>query len=333
MPWDLLGPMFAYGRSIVAVNVLSVIVHHSDLLIVARLLGVTALGFYQMAAKVPEMTITLLVRAVSYVLFPALSRVHAQGRNPAETYLTTLQGVGLVTIPAAVVLVLMAGPLVLLLFGARWIPSVPVVQALSVMACLRALGTHAGDLLKASGRPGALVVLASVKAVVLIPALILAAQGGMVSVAVAMAAITAATTTLDLAVACLYTGTSGWSVLASMRPGVAGGVAVAAGLALVDAGLPAVTAPARVAASLAAALVTCVWAVRVANPEMFADVLFRGRQLAGWMRWQGGRRPESDPRPATTCQESVSTPEPTTSSSRVLGGARWELSTRPPHVQ
>src|SRR5687768_8838101 len=53
MPWSMAGPMFRYGRSIVALNMLSALVHHSDLLIVARLLGVTALGFYQMAAKIP----------------------------------------------------------------------------------------------------------------------------------------------------------------------------------------------------------------------------------------------------------------------------------------
>lgn len=285
IPWDLLGPMFAYGRSIVAVNLLSVLVHHSDLLIVARLLGVTALGFYQMAAKIPEMTITLLVRGVSHVLFPALSRVYAQGKNPAEAYLRTLQGVGMVTIPAAAVLAMMAEPLVFILFGARWLPSVPVVQALTIVACLRALGTHAGDLLKASGRPGALVALATVKALVLIPALILAAQGGMVAVAIAMAAITAVTMTLDIAVACLYTRTSGWSVVASIRPGVVGGVAVAAGLVLVDAGLPTLTAPSRVAVSLAVALATYACAVRIASPEIFSQVLLHGRQLAA----RGGR--------------------------------------------
>ena len=284
MPWDLIGPMFGYGRSIVAVNVLSVVVHHADLLIIARLLGVTALGFYQMAAKIPEMSITLLVRAVSSVLFPALSRIHAQGRNLSETYLATLEGVGLVTVPTAVVLVTMAEPLVLIFFGATWIPAVPVVRALAVVACLRALGTHAGDLLKACGRPGTLVVLAAVKAAVLIPTLILAGRGGMVAVGLAMAGVTAVTMTLDIAVACPYTRTSGWAVLASLRPGAAGGVAVFAGLALVDAGLPATTPSTAVAVSLATALATYLCMVRVATPELYGQALLYGRQAAARMR-------------------------------------------------
>jgi O-antigen/teichoic acid export membrane protein len=293
MPWDLVRPMFAYGRSIVAINVLSAIVHHSDLLIVARLLGVTALGFYQMAAKIPEMTITLVVRAVSCVLFPALSGEHAQGRNPAETYLTTLQGVGLVTIPAAVGLVVMAEPLVFILFGARWAPSIPLAQALTVVACLRALGTHAGDLLKASGRPAALVVLASIKAVLLIPALVLAADGGMVTVAQAMVVVTMTTVTLEIAVVCLLTRMSGWSVLASMKPGVAGGAALAGALALVDASLPAVAAPLHVPVSVVIGFAAYGWAVRVVSPEIYGQMRLLGRRLISRDKGETARLPES----------------------------------------
>jgi PST family polysaccharide transporter len=280
MPFDLVRPMFAYGRSIVAVNVLAVIVHHSDLLIVARLLGVTALGFYQMAAKIPEMTITVLVRAVSSVLFPALSRLHSQGRNAAETYLATLEGVALVTIPAAVVLILMAEPLVLILFGPMWAASIPVVQALTAMACVRALGTNAGDLLKAAGRPGTLVVLAAIKAAVLIPTLLLSAGGGMVTVALAMAAVTAATAILDIAVACLSTGTPGWSVLGSMRPGIATGATIATGLAVVNVWLPPVTPPVKVAVALAIGAAGWMGTVHVVKPALHVQMLLLARRLA-----------------------------------------------------
>jgi lipopolysaccharide exporter len=284
LPRDLVRPVFAYGRSIVAVNVLSVVVHHSDLLIVARVLGVAALGFYQMAAKIPEMTITMLVRAVSHVLFPALSRVHALGQNPANTYLATLRGVALVTIPAAIVLATLAEPVVLVLFGETWAPSIPAVQALSAVACLRALGTHAGDLLKASGRPGVLVVLAGIKAVVLLPVLMLTAPGGLWALGLAIAIVTAAALALEVSVACVMTGTSGWSVLAAMRPGAVTAAAVAACLVLVGAGLPAVAAPVRACLLLTVAAAAYVGMVRLVSPDVYADLRCRARQLAAGIR-------------------------------------------------
>jgi len=280
MPWSMVGPMFRYGRNIVALNMLSALVHHSDLLIVARLLGATALGFYQMAAKIPEMAITLLVRAVSQVLFPALSRACAEGTDAVTTYLATLRGVGLCTIPAAVVLVVMAEPLVWLVFGPKWMPSVPVAQALAVVACLRALGTPGGDLLKASGRPGALVLLAATKAVLLIPVLMIAALGGMVSVAVALIGVTAVTALLDIVVACTLTRVPVRSVLAAIGAGVRTGIAVAIGLALVDASLPSAAPRVFVPVALATGFIAYVWAMRVVSPETYSEVRLWRRRLA-----------------------------------------------------
>jgi len=294
MPWDLVRPMFAYGRSIVALNVLSAIVHHSDLIVVARFLGVTALGFYQMAAKVPEMTITLLVRAVSYVLFPALSRAHAAGHDAAGTYLAALQGVALVTVPAAVGLALLAEPLVLLLFGEQWAASIPVVRVLGVVACLRSLGTPSGDLLKASGRPGVLVGLASIKAAVLIPVMVLAAGGGMERLVTSMMVVTAVLTGLDVAVACVVTHTSGRSVFGSMKAGIAGGAAVAAALISVDLVLPLRSGPppALLSLSLVAGFSAWVCAVHVVSPDVVRQALGRGRSLVSSIGLK--RRPTPD---------------------------------------
>ena len=206
------------------------------------------------------------------------------------------------TIPAAVGMVLMAEPLVLILFGPTWAASIPVVQALTVVAGLRALGTHAGDLLKASGRPGVLVVLASIKAALLIPVLVPAAKGGIVSVALAMVAVTTATVTLEIAVACLLTRTSGWSVLASMKPGAAGGAAVAGVLVLVDASLPAVAAPVRVSVALAIGFAAYAWTVHVVSPEIYGQIHSLGRRLTS--RTSADTLPES-PRLATSDLASI----------------------------
>ncbi len=159
-------------------------------------------------------------------------------------YLATLRGVGLVTIPAAVVLVMMAEPLVSVVFGSKWMPSVPALQALAVVACLRALGTPGGDLLKASGRPGALVVIAAIKAVLMVPALVLAAQGGMNGVALAMSAVAVVTATLDIVVACSLTlAHQVVRCLRSIGPGIRAGAAVAGGVALVTLSLPTAAPP------------------------------------------------------------------------------------------
>lgn len=201
-PAGLLGPMLGYGRGIVAVNVLAAVTHHADLVVVGKMLGATALGFYQMAYKVPEMTITVLLWVTSKVLFPAFSRIRAEGGSLGEAYLNALRYVSFLTLPAAVALTLLAEPLVRVFFGDGWEPAVPILRALAVYAGLRSLGTPAGDVLKALGRPGLLAALGVVKAGLLLPALVVSARFGPTGVAVGLAAVTAITMLLSVAVGC-----------------------------------------------------------------------------------------------------------------------------------
>lgn len=260
--------MFAYGRGIVALNVLAAIVHHVDAVIVGRWLGVAALGFYQLAYRIPEMVIVLLVRQVSIVLFPALSSAHAAGASVRATYLAALRYASLLALPAGAVMVVLAGPLVRTVFGPQWAPAVPILQALGVYVSLRSIGTHAGDVLKATGRPGLLAGLALAKAAVLIPVLVAAAPRGAVAVAVALAAITALTTLLDLAVVHRLEGIGWRQSLEALRPAAL----AAASVTLACTGwlrvAPAHSATATLLGGLATAAVAYGVALRVVAPEV-----------------------------------------------------------------
>jgi PST family polysaccharide transporter len=217
-PAGLLQPVLTYGGWIVAVNVIAAIVHHMDYVVVGRMLGVTTLGFYQMAYKIPETLVIVLVWQVSLVLFPVLSRVQASGQGVGDAYLTALRYFSLVAVPTAVSVFLLAEPLVVTLFGASWRPSIPILQALAVYTGVRALGTHAGDVLKAQGRPKQLAALAVLKALVLVPALLVAARWGATAVASTMAGVAAATVLLDFALVRRSAGVPVRAILGAIAP-------------------------------------------------------------------------------------------------------------------
>lgn len=217
-PAELLRPVLRYGGWIVALNVVAAIVHHVDYIVVGRMLGVSTLGFYQMAYKVPETVVILLVWQTSMVLFPAFSRARASGRGLGGAYLTALRYFSLLALPAAVSLFFLAEPLVLALFGESWRPSIPILRALAVSTGLRALGTHAGDVVKAQGRPKLLAALAVLKALILVPALVVAAHWGATAVAATMAAVAGATMLLDFAVVHRISGVPARSIWGAVAP-------------------------------------------------------------------------------------------------------------------
>lgn len=198
----LLGPMLAYGWSVVMVNLVAAVVHHTDAVIVGKMLGAAALGLYHVAFKLPEATITLAVWATSRVLFPVFAQARQGESLLRSSYIEALRYVSLLTVPAAVGLALLADPIVTVFFGEAWRGSVPILRALALAAGVRSLSTCAGDALKAMGRPGLLALLGVARALVLIPLLAVAAREGAASVAVALAAVTALATCIQLAVVC-----------------------------------------------------------------------------------------------------------------------------------
>jgi PST family polysaccharide transporter len=195
------------------------------------MLGTTALGFYQMATKVPEVAVTLAVWVVGRVLFAAFSRAHAAGRDLARGYLAALRYVSLVTVPAAAGLFAVAEPLVRSLFGDAWLPTVPILRALAVYVGLRSVGAHAGDVLKATGRTGLLAGLAVAKAAVLVPLLIAAGRVSPVAVAATLAAVTGATALVNLLVVARLVGVRPRELAATLSTSLAATAAMAAALA------------------------------------------------------------------------------------------------------
>jgi len=293
-PRDLVRPMLLYGRGIVAVNVLAAVVHHADLVVVGRMLGATALGFYQMATKVPEVAVTVAVWVVGRVLFAAFSQAHAAGRGLARGYLAALRYVSLVTVPAAAGLFAVAEPLVRSVFGDDWLPSVPILKALAVYVGLRSIGSHAGDVLKATGRTGLLAALAVGKAAVLVPALVVAGRQGGFAVAATLAAVTGVTALVNLVVVGRLVGAGPRRIAGALATSFAATAAMAAALAAWQLWGPALAAVADLAVQVALGAAVYLTAVVVLDP---ASV----REAAASLRRSGEM--EEPPPPATPAGE------------------------------
>ena len=185
-PRDLVKPMLAYGRGIVFVNVLASIQHQTDLLMISRWQGLTALGLYQLAGKIPEATVSMIYRVASDVLMPAFSRVAAAGESTRVVYLAAARYVGAATLPIACGLAVLSQPFVLLFFGPQWAAAAPIVSALAVLSGFRALAAQPGDVLKATGRVSLLARLGLARTILIVIAVVIAARWSALAVAVSL---------------------------------------------------------------------------------------------------------------------------------------------------
>lgn len=275
-PEDLFRPMLRYGREIVAVNVIAAVVHHADYVVVGRMLGMEELGYYQLAYKIPEMAVLLVLWQVNTVLFPAFSKV-GEAREMGGAYVEAMRYIALIALPAAVGLFFLAEPIVLTLFGGQWEASVPILRALAVYVAFRALGAHAGDVMKAAGRPAILAGIGLAKAVVLVPALVFAARVGTPAVGVAMAGVAAAALPAELLVVRSLTGVRLREVVASLQDGVLATVVLAGFLVLWTRLIPDSHGIVLVAGGVCLGAAIYLGAVRLVAPSAFRRALARLR--------------------------------------------------------
>jgi PST family polysaccharide transporter len=118
-----------------------------------------------------------------------------------QGFLSTIRYTQVVIVPLCVGLFVTAEPIVAVVFGDQWGAAVPVLRVMAVFSLVGSIGINVGDVYKAVGRSDILAKLSMVEIVLLLPALLIGAQYGIVGVAWAHAAVAATDTVIRLIVA------------------------------------------------------------------------------------------------------------------------------------
>lgn len=182
---DALRANMKYGAPVAGSNLLARLIFDVDYLIIGLLLGAQALGFYTLAFRLPEALILNIFFVLSTVLFPLYAQVRSDPERLRDGYLKSVQIQSLYGVSAGVGLAVLAPILIPLLFGEKWMDAVLPLVFLALYAAARSLGAGANDVYKALGRPGLSIGISVVRIVILVPALLVATQWGIIGVACA----------------------------------------------------------------------------------------------------------------------------------------------------
>ncbi|MFN8174370.1 MAG: oligosaccharide flippase family protein [Solirubrobacteraceae bacterium] len=264
-------PMITYGGGASALEVIAVISTRADVVTIGRVLGDTALGLYTIAYRIPELIIESIAWNVSIVAFPALARKRVsdeQGMAAAALKLARYQV--LYAAPLAAGLAVLATPLIVVLFGTKWTEAGGVMSAIAVMVGVSSVAYPIGDVFKALGLQRVLVGLNLLQLPLLIAAIVLAADAGIVAVAWVRAAEMALYTGMIVAAATRVTSIRPGQVLSAMGPGAAAALGVVIGAGAVRLAWPEIAVGPLVAGVLAGALGGTL-SLRLLAPSSFGE--------------------------------------------------------------
>ena len=232
----ILRAMSSYGSAAAVLEVLALIGYRADAAIVGRVLGERALGLYTIAFRVPELAIETVAWNTSEVAFPALARKRAMDRGDlARSTMRLLRFQALYALPVAAGLAMVATPLIVVLFSSQWSSAGGVTAAIAVKAGITAVVFPLGDVFKALGRQRVLVVLSAIQLPIMVATIVAIAPAGIVAVAWARAAFTAALGVVQVAFVLRALNSDVRTLVSALWPALitAAGVVVGAGVVAV----------------------------------------------------------------------------------------------------
>lgn len=226
--------LISFGLPLFGVEFMWVLFVNLDYVIIGRQLGSEPLGIYTLAYRLPELLVLSLMTVVNRVIFPALSTMQDQREGIRRGFLATIHYVVLITLPLSAGLAVAADPIVRVMLGPEWIDAIPVMRVLAIFVLVASLVNADGDVYKAVGRPDLLLKLAVFHLSLLIPALLVGVQFGLVGVAVGHLSASVITRAVRTVVISRFLSIPLKSIFAEWRSPAIAGVAliVAAGLAL-----------------------------------------------------------------------------------------------------
>jgi PST family polysaccharide transporter len=123
-------------------------------ILVGYFLGVTAVGYLNVAQRVVDTLHDMLAGAVYNLALPTLSRKQHDTVALARAYRAGTELAGLIIAPIFGGIAVCAGPIIALFVGDVWLPAAPVIQALAVGALIELPFLLAEAAIIAVGRPG-----------------------------------------------------------------------------------------------------------------------------------------------------------------------------------
>jgi O-antigen/teichoic acid export membrane protein len=142
-----------FGVSIVGNDILQVLTRRSDDFLIGYFLGPTLLGYYTIGYRLLLVTMRVVTGITNAVAFPAFSRLQKDPQRMLRAFYKVTQYTSLLAFPIFIGLATLAPELVPALFGAKWAPSIPVMQVLSLIGILQSVLFFNGSVIKACGKP------------------------------------------------------------------------------------------------------------------------------------------------------------------------------------
>lgn len=150
---EITSRLWRYGAPLTGSSLLFKFYDNADYLVVGRVLGSEALGFYSVAFRLAMLINERISSVINRVAFPSFANLKDDTPKVIGHWFAVSKRVTLLTFPLLVWLGFNAQDFILVALGARWLPAALPLQFLCVMTAVKILTNIVGQVLIAVGYP------------------------------------------------------------------------------------------------------------------------------------------------------------------------------------
>jgi len=224
--------LFGFGGYHFASILMDMIFSRFYTVLIGKFSGVRALGYYSNADNTQQMPSGVLVKVLSRVAFPMFASASHDPAALRRGMQLGIRGSMLLNVPMMLGMAAVAEPLVRVLFGAQWLPAVPILRVLCLSGVLLPVHVLNLNCLMAQGHSRLMFRVELAKKLIGVVALGAGAHYGVIGIAWAMAGFSV----IGLAINAFYAQRLlGYGVLAQVRefmPVLAAGIVMAVAVAV-----------------------------------------------------------------------------------------------------
>jgi O-antigen/teichoic acid export membrane protein len=122
-------------------------------IIIGRIVGATALGYYQMANRITGLAIRGFGLTIHRVAFPAYAELQDSTDRMREAYQKIAGFSAILSIPAAAGIICMGHDFTRIFLGSRWMPMVPALLILAASSLIASIAWTGRPAFMGKGRP------------------------------------------------------------------------------------------------------------------------------------------------------------------------------------
>ncbi len=157
---------FSYGSKMMISGIMDTVYNNITGLIIGKAFSVESLGYYSKGQHVPQLVVNSVNSPINNVSFPMLSKLQSEPEKFKNALRKSLKTSLFFISPMMMGLFVVAKPLIVLLYGSKWIPAVPFLRIMALVLIFHPVHTLNLTALMGLGRSDLFLKLEILKKIV-----------------------------------------------------------------------------------------------------------------------------------------------------------------------